>query len=246
MKNRQPFLKRCDPRVKIFLAFWFAIIIALTYRFSILALAGGFCALLLGLSGLHLNELFKRLGLVNLFLILVVLTLPFTTPGEELFRLGPIPASKEGTIFALLVFLKSNLIILASLCLLSTSSIFSLAHALHHLKVPAKLVQLLFFTFRYLHVIQREFQRLFEAASLRGFTPRTDLFTYRTTAYLVGNLLVRSYDRSQRVYEAMLCRGFSGTFPIYHHFSLRREDLYFGLFGGIYLIFMTILDYIVL
>ncbi len=245
MKNNEAFLKRCDPRVKILLAFWLAIVVALTYRFSVLALAGGFCALLLGLSGFHPKELFKKLGLVNLFLILVVLTLPFTTPGEGLFRLGPISASKEGIIFALLVFLKSNLIILASLCLLSTSSIFSLAHALHHLKVPAKLVQLLFFTFRYLHVIQRESQRLFEAASLRGFNPRTNLFTYRTTAYLVGNLLVRSYDRSQRVYEAMLCRGFKGTFPVYHHFSLRREDLYFGLLGGIYLFFMTILDYLV-
>ncbi len=245
MKTNKAFLKRCDPRVKILLAFWFAVIVALTYRFSVLVLAGCFCALLWLFSGLKPKEVFKRLGLVNLFLILVVLSLPFTTPGKDLFRVGTLSASKEGTILAVLIFLKSNLIILASLCLLSTSSIFSLAHALHHLKVPAKLVQLLFFTFRYLHVIQREFQRLFEAASLRGFAPRTDLFTYRATAYLVGNLLVRSYDRSQRVYEAMLCRGFRGTFPVYHHFSLRREDLYFGLFGGIYLIFMTILDYIV-
>jgi cobalt/nickel transport system permease protein len=89
-------------------------------------------------------------------------------------------------------------------------------------------------------VIEREFQRLMEAARLRGFAPKTNLFTYRTTAYLVGNLLVRSYDRSQRVYEAMLCRGFNGTFPVYHHFTLSRRDIFFGVVGGIYLFFMAI------
>ncbi len=237
------FLKECDPRIKILLAFWFAVIIAFTYSFYVLILGIGFCVLLLSISGLRVLEVLKKLELVNIFLIFVILTLPFTTPGKEIFELGPISISKEGIAFAFLIFLKSNLIIISSICLLSTSTIFSLAHALHHLKVPTKLVQLLFFTFRYIHVIKREFQQLFEAASLRGFIPRTNLFTYRTTSYLIGNLLIRSYDRSLRVYEAMLCRGFNGTFPVYHHFSLTQKDIYFGLLGSIYFIFMTILNY---
>lgn len=234
------FLQKCDPRVKILLALGFAVIVALTYSFRLLAAAALFCVLLLLWSGLSPGFVLKRMGLVNLFLILVVLTLPFTTPGEVLWRFGPLKASKAGFLLSLLVFFKSNLIVLSSIAFLSTSSVFGLAHALHHLRVPEKLVQLLFFTFRYLHVIERESQRLREAASLRGFVPKTNLFTYRTTAYLVGNLLVRSYDRSQRVYEAMLCRGFQGTFPVYHHFALTRRDIIFGVFGGIYLAFMAI------
>ncbi len=233
--RKNAFLRTCDPRVKFILALGYAILVALTYNFKFLALASVFSIICLFLSGLPLGYYLKRLGLVNIFLLIVLITLPFTTPGKEVFKICFLTASKEGLKLALLIFLKSNLIILTTTALLSTSSIFELAHALHHLYLPSKLVQLLFFTFRYLHVIEKEFTRLKEAAALRCFVPRTNLFTYRTTAYLVGSLIVRSYDRSQRVYEAMLCRGFNGTFPVYHHFCLRKKDLLFGVFSATYL-----------
>ncbi len=243
IKDKKSFLLDCDPRVKILIAFGFSLIVALTYSFETLTLAFFYTIILLYLSRISIKILIKRLLLINLFLYVVVFTLPFTTQGEEVFRLGCLGISKPGLLMALFIFLKSNLIIMASICLLSTSSIFTLAHALHHLCVPSKLVQVLFFTFRYIHVIQREFRSLWNATSLRGFVPRTDLFTYRTMAYLVGNLLIKSYDRSQRVYEAMLCRGFTGTFPVYQHFKLRPRDFYFALFGSLYLIFMAVLAY---
>ncbi len=233
-------LKNCDPRVKILLALGFAVIVALTYSFRVLFLAALFVLVCLSLSGLSLRFVLQRVALVNLFLVLVVFTLPFTTPGTLWFSVGPFKVSHDGASLALLVFLKSNLIVLATIALLYSSSVFELAHALHHLRVPDKLVQLLFFTFRYLHVLEQEFLHLKEAALLRGFRPRTSLFTYRITAYLVGNLIVRSYDRSQRVYEAMLCRGFQGTFPVYHHFEGQRRDLFLALFGGLYLILMLL------
>ncbi len=234
------FLREADPRVKILLALGYAVIVAVTYRFRLLAAAVLFAVGCLWGSGLSLRYIGRRLAVVNLFLVLVIVTLPFTTPGPSLWSVGPLKASTTGGLLALLIFLKSNLIVLTTTALLSSSTIFELAHALHHLRLPDKLVQLLFFTFRYLHVIEREFGRLKEAALLRGFVPKTNLFTYRTIAYLVGSLLVRSYDRSQRVYEAMLCRGFTGTFPVYRHFSWRRRDLALALIGGTYLVLMTI------
>jgi len=234
------FLREADPRVKILLALGYAVIVAVTYHFRLLAAAALFAVGCLWGSGLSPSYMGRRLAVVNLFLILVLVTLPFTTPGPCLLSLGPLKASTTGGLLTLLIFLKSNLIVLTTTALLSSSPVFALAHALHHLRVPDKLVQLLFFTFRYLHVIEREFYRLKEAALLRGFVPKTNLFTYRTIAYLVGSLLVRSYDRSQRVYEAMLCRGFSGTFPVYRHFSWHRRDLFLALFGGTYLVLMAI------
>ncbi|OAG28725.1 cobalt ECF transporter T component CbiQ [Thermodesulfatator autotrophicus] len=241
MKKENSFLKSCDPRVKFVLALLYAIIVAITYNFSLLVLASIFSLICLLLSGLSFFYYLKRLGLVNLFLVFVLITLPFTTPGEEVFKIKFLSASKEGVSLAFLIFFKSNLIILTTTALLSTSSIFELAHALHHLFLPSKLVQLLFFTFRYLHVIEKEFWRLKDAAVVRCFVPRTNLFTYRTMAYLVGSLIVRSYDRSQRVYEAMLCRSFNGTFPVYHHFHLRKKDILFGIFGVTYLVAILIL-----
>lgn len=107
---------------------------------------------------------------------------------------------------------------MAGIALLSTSSIFNLIHALHHLNFPEKLIQLFFFTYRHIYTIHSEYIKLNNAIKIRGFKPKTNLNTYKTYAYLVGMMLVRSYVRSKRVYDAMLCRGFKGKFWILDHF----------------------------
>jgi len=59
---------------------------------------------------------------------------------------------------------------------------------------------------------------------LRCFRPSTTLHTYRTVAYLIGMLFVRASLRAERVYMAMLCRGFSGRFHSLQEFSFSRKD----------------------
>jgi cobalt/nickel transport system permease protein len=107
----------------------------------------------------------------------------------------------------------------------ATMSVFTMGRAMRHLHVPNKIVQLFFFTYRYIHVIHMEYQRLMKTLKIRGFYPRTNLHTYRTYAYLVGMVIVRSHDRAERVRAAMLCRGFSGTFYDLSEFSFKASDL---------------------
>lgn len=59
---------------------------------------------------------------------------------------------------------------------------------------------------------------------IRGFSPKTNLHTYRTYAYVVGMLLVKSYERARRVEAAMLCRGFDGRFYDLSEFSYKLSD----------------------
>ena len=66
---------------------------------------------------------------------------------------------------------------------------------------------------------------LSRAARVRGFTPKTDLHTYKTYAYMLGMLLVRAMARADRVYQAMLCRGFKGKFYCIHRFHFTRRDV---------------------
>ena len=61
----------------------------------------------------------------------------------------------------------------------------------------------------------------------RGFRPRLDRHTYRSLGYLVGMLLVRSFDRAERILAAMKCRGFQGHFFILDHFAFGRRDAAF-------------------
>ncbi len=94
-------------------------------------------------------------------------------------------------------------------------------------------MQIFFFAWRYLHVLEEEHRRMVNALKVRGFEPATNLHTYRTYAYLVGLLFVRGYDRGERVYKAMLCRGFDGTFWLLHHFRLQPRDIALAVGMGV-------------
>ncbi len=78
-------------------------------------------------------------------------------------------------------------------------------------------------------MIAEEYGRLATAAKLRGFVPATNWHTYRSKAALVAMVLVKSFDRSQRVYQAMVLRGFTGTFPSLDGLSACRRDAVFGM-----------------
>jgi len=221
-------LHRLDPRVKLVAAVAFSVVVAAINRLAPLAVAALLALSLAGAARLSPRRVGLRLAVVNGFVLFLWLTLPFTWQGEPLFSLGPLSASAEGVHQALLITLKSNAIILALLALLATSTVTTLTHAANHLFVPAKLVHLGFFTYRYIHVLHDEYTSLRNAMKVRCFRPRTSLHTYRSYAYLVGMLLVRSFKRSQRVYDAMVCRGFKGTFWLLDHFELRGADLLAG------------------
>jgi len=76
---------------------------------------------------------------------------------------------------------------------------------------------------------------LTNSLKIRGFKPSTNLFTYKTYAYLVGILIIKSYDRATRVIKAMLCRGFDGTFYTLKHFTFAKKDLAYSIFGVCYI-----------
>jgi len=221
------FIHRLDPRVKIISAVFFSGVTAVSDRFAILAVGLSAAIVLVLLARLNWRRVAVRLAIVNGFVLFLWFFLPFSHPGETIFRLGPLGVSKEGALLALAITIKSNAIILALIALLATSNFFSLVHALRHLKTPDKLVHLFFFTFRYFQVIHQEYERLRAAMRIRCFRPRTNIHTYRSLAYLVGMLLVRGFDRSERVYQAMLCRGFRGRFWLLDHFTIHGRDIAF-------------------
>ncbi len=213
-----------DPRVKIVVTLIFSIVVALNPNLlgTLVSLAAPIVLLIA--ARVSAEKVLIRLAIVNGFIVFIWLFLPFTVPGETIYTLGPLGIQKEGINSALLVTLKSNSIILMVIALLGTSPIFTLVHALSHLWVPDKLVHLFFFCFRYIHVIHDEYHRLINAMKIRGFKPRTDMRTYRAYSYLVGMMLVRSFDRSKRILQAMRCRGFRGKFYILHHYRMKSYD----------------------
>jgi cobalt/nickel transport system permease protein len=222
------FIHRLDPRLKALAAFGFAVMVAVVDRPAALASALAVAVALLLSARLSIRAVAGRLAVVNGFVLLLWLMLPFTYPGKILFQLGPLAASHEGVEYALLITVKSNAIVLACIALLSTAHLVDMGRALSRLRVPDKLVHVLLFMLRYLGEAWDEYQRLSTAMKLRSFRPRTSMHTYRSYANMMGMLLVSSYSRAEAVYGAMLCRGFSGKFYSTDNFRITGGDILFG------------------
>lgn len=222
-------IHRLDPRVKAVAAFGFAVMTAVVDRPAALAPAVGLSLALIFAARLPARAVAGRLIVVNGFVLLLWLTLPFTYPGEPVFQLGPLAASREGVAQALLITVKSNAIILACIALFSTTYLTDMGRALSRLRVPDKLVHVLLFMLRYLGDAWREYHHLGAAMKLRSFRPHNTLHTYRSYANMIGMLLVTSYSRAEAVYSAMLCRGFKGKFHSIDDFRMTGGDMAFGV-----------------
>jgi cobalt/nickel transport system permease protein len=221
----ESFVHNLDPRVKIIVAILYSIVVAVSSNFSALLPALGISALLIVLGKLSIRKILYRLLLVNGLIIFLWVFLPFTYKGEILFTMGPLAGTKEGVLYASQITIKCNAILLAMIALLSTTPVSTLGHAMGQLYFPDKIIHLFLFTYRYIHVIFQEYNRLINAMRIRGFKPQTNLHTYRSYAYLVGMLLVRSYDRAERIHKAMLCRGFHGKYYTLTQFSIKIGDI---------------------
>jgi cobalt/nickel transport system permease protein len=222
-----------DPRGKTIVAAAFSIVVAGADRLQALIPALVISLALVGMARLPWKRVLSRLFIVNTMVLLIWVFLPFALEGEPLLKLGPLTATKEGAMLSLFITLKSNAIILALMALLATMSVFTMGRAMRHLGVPNKIVQLFFFTYRYIHVIHSEYNRMIRTIRARGFHPGNNLHTYRTYAYLIGMLLLKSHERAERVRAAMICRGFKGNFYDLKEMTLKVSD---GLLIGLMLI----------
>jgi cobalt/nickel transport system permease protein len=237
----ESFVHSLDPRIKIIVAFCFAAVVALSKDFPAFLAALAVSLALTVLAKLSMKRVVYRLLIVNGLILFLWMFLPFTYRGEAWFSIGPLTGTREGVLYASQITVKCNTILLALIALVATTPIFTLGQAMRQLYFPEKLIQLFLFTYRYTHVIFQEYYRLRNAMRARGFIPRTTVHTYRSYAYLMGILLVRSYDRAERIYNAMLCRGFHGKYYTLTRFSLKTGDfvyllLMFAIIFGLLLI----------
>jgi cobalt/nickel transport system permease protein len=225
--STRAYLSGVDPRAKILFAAAFSVMAALLQSFPAMVAALVASIMAWFFSGISLGTVIKRLLPLNAVFLFLAICLPFTTPGRPMTVLGSSSLSQEGLFLAVAIALKGNAIVLITIDLLGAMEPAALGHALNHLHVPQKLSLLLLFTIRYLEVLHQEYSRLRAAMRVRAFRPGMNRHTYRTIGYLVGMLLVRSLDRSERILAAMKCRGFTGRFYLLDHFTFTKYDLPF-------------------
>src|SRR5262249_27981882 len=156
---------------------------------------------------------------------------PFFHDSGPVWHVGSLAVSQDGTRLALLIGLRAMTVMIVLLVLWATAPLDATLKAAQALRVPGVLIQLMLLTYRYLFLLAEELQRLRIALRVRGYRQRATVHCYRTTAHVAGTLLVRGYERAERVSHAMRCRGFDGQYRSLTRFATRPRDvaLFFAL-----------------
>ena len=170
------------------------------------------------LSGIGPARVFVR-SLIALPFILIALPTVFTKPGAPVHELSlgfaTLTATVEGIEFFTSVLLKSWASVTAAVLLTSTTPALGLLSALRALKLPAILVSVVMLMYRYLFVLVDEAQRMLRARSARSAAIGSGsggsvVWRARSAGGMAGSLFIRTLDRSERIYMAMLARGYDG------------------------------------
>lgn len=217
-------LQRWDPRVKIasLMLLIFAIALLQTLPMAVAALLVGLAVMTA--SALPYHFVMHTMQWVILFLLPFFLILPFSYPGMADVHLLGLPFAWEGLRLAALIFIKALAIVLLSFAMFGSARFDLSMIALQRLKCPRMLVQMLLFTYRYTYTLLEEMQRMNTSMKARGFIAGTNAYTLLTYGNFVGTLLVRSFERTERIYKAMLSKGYTGEFHTLVQFSSGRSD----------------------
>jgi cobalt/nickel transport system permease protein len=143
--------------------------------------------------------------------VILAPALPFLGTGERVTWLG-LDLSVEGLYGGWNIVAKGTLGVLASLLLAATTRTGDLILGLDRLRCPHALTLIATFMLRYLEVLGDEARRMRIARISRGDDPRF-LWQLKGFATGVGALFLRAFERGERVYLAMVSRGYSGRLP---------------------------------
>ncbi len=139
----------------------------------------------------------------------------------------------RGAETAVVLLCKAAALTTLALVLLATAPLDATLKAAQALRVPGVVVQLTLMSYRYVFLLAQELGQLRIALRLRGYRNRANLHSYRTIGSVAGALLVRGWERGERVGQAMRCRGFDGRFRSLADFHTTAADvLMFTLIVG--------------
>lgn len=222
-------IEKADSALRLLAAAALALCIACLQKYSscLASLAPGLVLVLLARP--VWSKFLGRLLAVNVFIAFIWLIVPLTAGGEAVAQFGFLKVSREGLRLAILATLKANAIFCVFMGLLGPMSPAKLGCALKKLHCPDKLTLLFMFMGRAFYILRSEWRELTLASRLRGFIPACNRHTYHTLGSLLGVLLVKSHDRSERMREAMLLRGFDGKLKLCCAWQSGRENHVFCL-----------------
>ena len=194
--------------------------------------------LLFQISGIPVGTCFYKLRIVLPLVMAVGLFNPFFDR-EIILRIGSLSVS-GGVISMLTLMLKGVLCLMASFLLVATTPFDKICAALRAVHFPKMLVTLLLLTYRYVGVLTRELAVMTEAYHLRA--PGQKGIHISAWGSFLGQLLLRSMDRAQDLYAAMLLRGYDREFKYAEERGFALKDAAYLLLSVSFFLLLRFAD----
>jgi len=227
LSYKNTFVHRIDPRVKILVSFAFVIFVVSFPKYEISALFPFFLypVFLLTAGNIPIKAIAKKVLFVSPFALFVGIFNPLIDTETLITPLGI--AISGGWVSFLSILVKFVLTVSSALLLIAVTSFPGLCEALERMKLPKVFVIQLLFLYRYLFVLLEESLRMIRARDARSFGSRGK--EIKTFIRLISVLLIRSIERAERIFRAMLARGFRGEIKVLKRHRLEYYDILFGV-----------------
>jgi cobalt/nickel transport system permease protein len=216
---------RLTPRSRLLTTLLFIFATALTPqgRWWTWGVYGTAIALLMLMSQVHLPRLLKRVAVEFIFIGVVIVGTLFRDGGDVLWQWGFLRITTEGLIILGSVASKALLSLLMVNILILTTPVSELLQALRELKMPPLLIAVFSSMYRYITVLIDEFESMQKAARSRNLMSNPS--RQRTIiGNMIGSLFIRTFERGERVHQAMLARGYDGLPMVTRSLQASRLD----------------------
>jgi cobalt/nickel transport system permease protein len=232
LSYRDTVVHRLDPRAKVVATMLFAVAVVSFPRYEFLSLLPFFLfpVLIAALGDIPAGFIAKKVVAVSPFAVFIGMFNPLFD--STAVAIAPGVSVSAGWISFASILVKFALTISAALLLIATTSFPGICRGLRRLGLPAIFVSQLLFLYRYLFVLMEEAVRVVRARDMRSFGKRGT--GVRVFVRIVGTLFLRTVERAERIYGAMLARGFRGDLPSMRRETLRPSDAVFVLSTGGY------------
>ena len=233
-------IHRLHPAAKLFSAVFFVVTVASFGRYAMLSLTpfAFYPAVMMALSETPYAMLLKRF-LVALPFCLFAGVSNIIFDRAAAFTLGGLTVSLGALSFAALL-LRAYLCVMAVLLLVATTRVSEITAQLRRMRAPAVFVTMFELTYRYAGVLLDEAGAMYTAYSLRGGDGKG--LEMKHMGSFVGQLLIRSFDRAERIYAAMKCRGYDSRAVYASNRVFAVSDAAFTMSVALFCVFFRVIS----
>ncbi|QWR76763.1 cobalt ECF transporter T component CbiQ [Candidatus Magnetomonas plexicatena] len=237
---KDSFMQSLDPRVKIITTAAFTVLVVSYSKYELTGLMPFFLFPMVcsSLGEVPLKYILKKLLYFSIFPLLIGIFNPLidTKPVASFMNIS----ISGGWISLLSIYIKFELTFSFAVIFIATTPLSQVCAGLKRLGVPDIFTAQLMFLYRYIFVLAEETMKMLRARGLRAFGEVN--MSVKDFIGFAGLLFIKTCERAERIYRAMLSRGFAGTVHSIKDISLKRTDLLYIAITTVLLVFFRVYD----